>query len=455
MTDARRSATVVTLLLAAGGLLGLGAADPLWTPLIIAGMLGIFVLMMVNTDAAIVLLILSMLLSPEMSAGAVPSRQVVLRFDDIILATVLFSWLAKTALRQELGLLRWTELHGPLLLLTAWFLVATALGIVNGEVRAPKESLFYLLKYFEYFVVFFLGVNVIRERRQVDLFWRALACTALVVGLYGWWQHHAGAARVSAPFEGEHGEPNTLAGYLVLLMGVMLGRAACAATMRRFLFGLLPALFLFMPLMNTLSRGGYLAFLTMYAALIALSPRRRAWLIVPAIVIAVTGVTIFPQTVIERVMSTFVERSPYGTVGEQMGLDLSAAQRIDVWFWTFDLLKKHPLVGYGITGAGLMDHQYCLVLGETGLIGGGLYLWTRWLILRSSWRAYRQVQEPEYRGLILGYICAFIGLLVHSLAGNIFIIVRIMEPFWFLTALVLMLPRVLADAPAPQPASAT
>jgi hypothetical protein len=34
-----------------------------------------------------------------------------------------------------------------------------------------------------------------------------------------------------------------------------------------------------------------------------------------------------------------------------------------------------------------------------------------------------------------------VGLLVHSVGANTFIIVRIMEPFWFLTALIVMIPR--------------
>lgn len=43
----------------------------------------------------------------------------------------------------------------------------------------------------------------------------------------------------------------------------------------------------------------------------------------------------------------------------------------------------------------------------------------------------------------MGFLAGFIGLLIHSFSANTFIIVRIMEPFWFLTALVMMLPEIL------------
>jgi hypothetical protein len=48
----------------------------------------------------------------------------------------------------------------------------------------------------------------------------------------------------------------------------------------------------------------------------------------------------------------------------------------------------------------------------------------------------------------MGYLAGFAGLLTHGIGANTFIIVRIMEPFWFFTAIVVMLPD-LVPAPAP------
>ena len=47
-----------------------------------------------------------------------------------------------------------------------------------------------------------------------------------------------------------------------------------------------------------------------------------------------------------------------------------------------------------------------------------------------------------HKGITLGFLAGFIGLLVHALAANTFIIVRIMEPFWFLTAMIVMIPEL-------------
>jgi hypothetical protein len=54
----------------------------------------------------------------------------------------------------------------------------------------------------------------------------------------------------------------------------------------------------------------------------------------------------------------------------------------------------------------------------------------------------KTVQDDWERGLTLGFLAGFIGLLVHGFAAGTFIIVRIMEPFWFLAAIVVMLLEV-------------
>ena len=54
----------------------------------------IFAITLVNTDVGLAVMIFSMLLSPEIIIGQVPGRDVVIRFDDLMLAVITFSWLA-------------------------------------------------------------------------------------------------------------------------------------------------------------------------------------------------------------------------------------------------------------------------------------------------------------------------------------------------------------------------
>jgi hypothetical protein len=47
----------------------------------------------------------------------------------------------------------------------------------------------------------------------------------------------------------------------------------------------------------------------------------------------------------------------------------------------------------------------------------------------------------------MGFLAGFVGLLFHAVGSNSFIIVRIMEPFWFVLAMVIMMPRLDSDPP--------
>jgi len=49
----------------------------------------------------------------------------------------------------------------------------------------------------------------------------------------------------------------------------------------------------------------------------------------------------------------------------------------------------------------------------------------------------------RYEGLTMGYIAGFAAMVTHGIGANTFIIVRIMEPFWFMTGIIAVLPTLL------------
>jgi O-antigen ligase len=89
-----------------------------------------------------------------------------------------------------------------------------------------------------------------------------------------------------------------------------------------------------------------------------------------------------------------------------------------------------------------IDGQYIYTLPELGIIGFLSLLWLLWTIYKQSLHVYRKMDDELYKGLTLGFIAGFIGLTIHALTANTFIIIRIMEPFWFITAIVMMLPTI-------------
>ncbi|MFH1776834.1 MAG: O-antigen ligase family protein [Candidatus Omnitrophota bacterium] len=420
----------------------------------------VIVITFTNTNIALIILIFSMLLSPELKVAGVPQRAVVVRFDDILLMVIFFSWLAKTALNKELGLLRRTPLNPLIIAYIVVCVVATTLGIVTGQINA-LTSFFYILKYSEYFMLYFLVTNNIRDKRQIRVFIGAFLITCSITCVYALltvrnlYRSMEGAiyqaietgdvARATAPFEGVQGEANTLGGYLVLLFALTLGIFLYTRS-RNWKLSCLPLLFLiFITLLQTLSRGSYLAFIFMYLSMIIFTKEKKA-LLINILVISIIAIPIFvPNKVINRIKYTFVHGKLYTPFGIEITLEESAATRIENWKSIFKQWLKKPVLGHGVTGVGLVDTQYPRVLGETGIVGLWIFLWLLGAIFRRSLDVLRNIKDDWANGISLGFLSGYIGLLFHSFSANTFIIVRIMEPFWFLAAMVMMLPQLYGD----------
>jgi len=423
----------------------------------LAAALAVFLIVFVKIEFGLYLVIFSMLLSPQLGSGGgvAEGRRIVIRSEDILLLVVAFSWLAKTAVNKELGLTLKTPLNRPILLYVAATAGATLIGYITGTV-AGLGGAFYVLKYVEYFVVYYMVVNNLIDRRQAWRLVTAAFLTAVIVSLIGLTQIPSGQ-RVSAPFEGKAGEPNTFGGYLLLLMAVAGGIALETARIRTRAIYLGLVGLMSIPFVFTLSRTSYVGAIPAVAVLAVLSSRRRVMLgaLIVALVASPVVLALFPDTVLKRVRYTFEPERGQPTVRlGAVGLDPSTSARLISVKQAFEGFTRRPVFGYGVTGFAFMDQQFARTLVETGVVGFVAFLALMWAVLKAGVVSYRGLQTPEERGLALGFVAGTVGLLGHALGANTFIIVRIMEPFWFFAAVVVALPGLAPEAePAAVPAT--
>ena len=407
----------------------------------------VFILVFIRTEVGLYLALLSMLFSPEFGVGGrgalAEGREVILRAEDLLLIVIALSWMAKTAVNKELGLVLATPLNRPILAYVLTTLGATLVGYMTGTVKTAAGFL-YVLKYLEYFVLYYMVVNNVQDRTQAWRLVRVAFFTAVVVSLIGIAQIPSGE-RVSAPFEGEVGEANTFGGYLLIMMGLAAGLLLESPRAKTRVWSLGFLVVLAIPFLYTLSRASYLGFLPLVAVLALLSSRRRlmAGLLILLLVGSPLVVYLFPTPVVKRVLYTFEPEAGQPTVRlGQVAFDPSTSERLISFQQAFEGWVKRPIVGYGVTGFMFMDAQYPRILVETGVLGLAAFLWLVWALLRSSLGAFRALKEPTDRGLALGFLAGTAGLLTHAIGANSFIIVRIMEPFWFFAGIVTMLPML-------------
>jgi len=400
-----------------------------------------------NPAMGLYILIIAMLLGPQFGtadlAGETRGRGLTLRLDDVLLVIIGFSWFLSTAIHKEKGIFLKTPLNRYIAYYFIVCLVSTLIGYMMGRVRGTG-GFFYVLKYFEYYIVYFMAVNYLKEKSQMERLTWAMILVCFVVCLIAIAQIPSGI-RVSAPFEGDRGEPNTLGGYLILMLSLVLGLLSSNyGTVKKKLFlGSLVFLIL-ITLAATLSRSSWLALGPMLIALVWFS-QRKLIVAIPLILLAIVSFILLPQAVIERAMYTFGQ--PQHLDQLQVGdirIDTSTTARLLSWkqVLTRDFIKQ-PLLGYGVTGYSFLDAQYPRVLAETGLLGLFLFFALLMAIYRDARNTRRlYTEDPFYLGVSTGYLAGFFGMLTHAIGANTFVIIRIMEPFWFLTAIVIMIPRI-------------
>jgi hypothetical protein len=404
----------------------------------------IFTVSFINIEWGLYLLIFSMLLSPEIITGetgrASLDRGVSLRLEDFLLAVIGMSWFARIAVKKELGLFLKTPLNKAILFYVLACVLSTGFGVMAGRVEM-KTGFFFVLKYIEYFIVFFMIVNHVRSTDQLKRFVFCLFLTCFIVSIIGILQI-PGGGRVSAPFEGEIGEPNTFGGYLLFIGIVAAGLLAKTDDLKTkhilvvLIFCIIP------PFLFTQSRTSYLAAIPALLVLGFMADRR---IIILGILIVTFMVSplFLPKAVKNRIMFTFTQPEATGQVkiGE-IRLDTSTSARLVSWKQALQDWPKQPLLGYGVTGYSFVDAQFPRVLIETGILGFIAFCYLLFSIFKVTLNNLKKLKTPYLQGLGIGFLAGFVGLVVHALGANTFIIVRIMEPFWFFAGIMVAMPAM-------------
>jgi len=400
-------------------------------------------------EAGLYVLIFSMLLGPEMivgnlTGGTSASRGVTLRVDDFLLTIIAFTWFARTAVHKELGLFLSTPLNRPIAAYITAAAVSTAVGMLFDHVR-PVVGFFFVLKFVEYVFVYFAAVNFIQTKTQIRRLVIAIFITGILVAIYAAIQIPLGV-RVTAPFEGEAGEPNTLGGYLLILLALLGGLIITSPNLRQSVKFLLAGAIMGVPFLYTLSRASYLGLIGVAIALVLFS-RQRIIAIFSVVAAALILLLVAPPEVIERVEYTF---GGQGEVSGQIAvgsvrLDTSTSARLQSFTDVLRDFPRSPLLGFGVTGHGFIDGQYPKILIEMGLVGIAVFFWLIVALFRQGLAALNTVVDWQERGICIGYLAGLVGLLLHALGSNTFIIVRIMEPFWFMTGVMTLLHMINSE----------
>jgi hypothetical protein len=96
------------------------------------------------------------------------------------------AWLAKIALVRQGTQYLQTPLNRAIAYYLGASIAATLIGVLLGRVR-PFAGFFFLLKYYEYFFLYFMTVNLVNDEKQIKQLVTVSLVTCFLVSLLNCW----------------------------------------------------------------------------------------------------------------------------------------------------------------------------------------------------------------------------------------------------------------------------
>lgn len=202
------------------------------------------------------------------------------------------------------------------------------------------------------------------------------------------------------------------------------------------------AVFLFVAVPSMLlsfSRGGYLA-LAAVAVGLALSHRRRVWMLAGAAAAGILVALVPP--VFHRISLEFQNVNGTTLFGR--------AGRLELWSATLQMLRQHVVFGAGLSGFAdriapfwNANHSerfvdpHNIVLNfwvETGLLGLVAFAWILGSAFAVTWRGWRSAPS-DWRPIELGVLLALVAIVVHGLVDVPYFKNDLSLQFWALLGL--------------------
>lgn len=411
----------------------------------------VFILATFKPVIALYILPFAFSLSPEIEIGKTAAREITIRIEDLLLTVLLiragFDFVVSKNFQIER--LAGNRFFAPMFIHSAVLILTTTLGVAMLY-ASPAGGFFFTLKLIQYFFFFFVVFFYVESRKNINALLFCALLTMAIVTIIAYLQI-PGGERVTMPFEGVGSEPNTFGGYYVLLASLVAGLYIHEPLGRKkTIYGLLLAAVV-IPFIFTKSRGSWVAggfslltFLTLTKGL------HRKALIFAFAILTVMSIPLLPGHIQER--ARFWKAEEGFELTQSVGgvkFDPSTSERIDGYKRALKLFAKSPVVGRGITGAGFFDGQYVRLIVENGILGVLSFAYLNYRIIVYLLSIYRRSPDPFSRGMALGLLCGTAGLLVHCLGANTYIIVRIMEPFMLLLALLVSYEKFVGKGSVP------
>jgi len=282
-----------------------------------------------------------------------------------------------------------------------------------------------------YLTIFYLIIHTVRTRSQFRHLVYLIIGVATFLSVFGlfknsgmnpcpWW-HYPEITQNVHRLASTYGNANHLAGYMEMAILLLLGYSLTGITGSKRLLMVAIAFVLFLSLLFSLSRGGWIgAVIGLFFMALALSTgqevKKRKFIVALVAGIIVVGVIILSSTAtVERILA----------LEKKEGLEA----RMRVWSGVINLIENYPLLGVGpgtfatvytqyqppgFDRRYFMAHNdYLQFIAELGVILIPIMLW---MMVNLYKKGFQKLKNPSrlVRGITIGALAGIAAILVHS-----------------------------------------
>lgn len=342
---------------------------------------------------------------------------------------------------------------------TAFLFVAilfvTAITSVNWQESLTHFLLYYLVS----FLLYLLLVILITKREVLFRFINCLIVSAALISLYGIFQyftldvtaaHWVDATNnpgITKRIYSTFGNPNIFAQYLIMVLPFSFAFIFYADTWRKRISYAGLFMLMFIALILTFSRGGWLAIMVAIVILATLISRR---LLVLGLIGGAVGVNFLPASILNRFSTIF-----------NPAADSSSSYRFQMWESALDMIKDYWLTGIGSDPTTFFKvyadymmpsvrvyhfHNIYIMAAVTGgilLLGALLYMF--YIALRTS---VVTMFMNKGKDQLLGYLAkaslaSFIAISIAGLTEDVWRQYRVDFLFWMVVAIIAIIYNIV------------
>jgi len=319
-----------------------------------------------------------------------------------------------------------TPLDKPILCLLVLCLLSSVFSVQR------YTSLWSFILLLNYIIIYYLIIHTVRTRFQMQQLVYLIIGMAVLLSVIGFlkifydnpflWWNYTDIQKTPDRFSSTFVNANHLAGYMEMAIPLLLGLLLTGLQRIKLYLIIVLTVFLFMPLIFSLSRGGWLGIFVglffMSAALFFnhhFQPKRLLLTLVIGFFV-VAFIVLSSTPAVKRIIKT----------SEQMGI----LARITVWGGIVEMIKDYPLLG---TGPGTFatvytqyqpggfdvrffraHNDYLHFTSETGL---ALMPLMAWMIIALFVEGFKKLDNPSrlVRSVTIGAMSGITAILVHSI----------------------------------------